>query len=269
MKLGLLFFGLFTLSMLVGALGVFRGGIVEMIPFITVHSSGSLLGIWVALGGSPAPWRFVGATLALAVCVFLCRMVWNESPLEESVLAILFYMVAISLPLLIARIGGLRVRQLDKRNPNLVDTLGRLAQKEDESVIDRIPVKRRWPQWSLSSILLWTAAIAVLLSTLSVLGVLREPLIPLCVGGIVLFIMTLVELWLVLGNSWLVARIMVFGLTVVVAVALLYPAERIFRVLDFLGMLVVTLMMALWLLGLLYIVRAAGYRLTWGLDAHD
>lgn len=259
MKLGLLLFGLFTLSTLVGA--VFSG-------IITIHASGSLLGIWVAMGGSPAPWRFVGATLALAACVFLCRMIWNWSPLEESVLAMLFYMVAISLPLLIARIGGLRVRQLGKRNPDSVNTLGRLAQEEDESVIDRVPVKRRWPQWSLSSILLWTVAIAVLLSTLSVLGVLREPLIPLCVGGIVLFIMTLVELWLVLGNSWLAARIMVFGLTVVAA-ALLYPAGTSFRVLYFLGTLVATFVMALWLLGLLYIIRAAGYRLTWGLDARD
>jgi hypothetical protein len=208
---------------------------------------GSLLGIWAALGGRPTLWRLVGTTMALVGCMALAECMTPVSidghglpvnDLRSLWVAVVFSLaLATSLPLLALRFLGLEIAH---REP-------------DDSLLQRPKL-----QFSLRSLLEWTAALALMLGTLQMTpgwfpDVALAPLglCPIC------GLLALAALWITLGTRWRAIRMLGLAL----AGASLVAGLVVLRDLDFLSP--VWLLWIVSVIGSLWVFRIAGYRLVW------
>lgn len=217
----------------------------DLLIFSMAPSHGTLLGLWAALGGRATPWRLVAGFVAAVGCVWML----GDFDLVYWVVVLLAQMVTMSALLLLARLLGLE----------LADEF-RHDSAEDSSA------ERQWVQYSLRSLLSWTAACAVVLATLHYLP--KEPLstifedppiLAAIVGSSV--VIALGALWIALGARWPSVRIVGLGLTAVTGVTTLWlvvgSQGELWEFVAF------CLFQAAYLVGSLWLVRLAGYRLVW------
>jgi hypothetical protein len=206
---------------------------------------GSLLPIWAALGGKRTPWRFAGAVAAIAALTLLLQKFLPGPDAQVWGYFLLAQMIGTSVPLLLLRFFGLRVSRVPA---------------------EEVPRQAFRLQFSLRSMLEWTAAVAVLCGMLQVMpeGFRRafvsirwyEPACAFAVfGGL-----AALWLWVALGARWLGARLILLGFTLPMAGIVLASlggpagASTVF---------LLPVALAVWLLGSLWVVRLAGYRLRW------
>ena len=222
--------------------------LIEVMACAVAPSHGSLLAVWAALGGRATPWRLVIALITAVLWIWVT--LWCDTHYAIRLVCIgTIQMVASSVLLMTARLFG----------AELVGTL-------DDDVVLAVEVDRPWVQFSLRSILSWTAAVAVLLSTLHYFP--RESLrIPAENGMLILgtfvgggVLIALGALWIALGARWPVVRWFVLGLTAVVAGIAIFVSVDFNegpQIAVFLGSQITFVTGSFWL------VRLAGYRLIW------
>jgi hypothetical protein len=210
-------------------------------------SHGSLLGLWAALGGKATPWRFAAAFVAVVACIWML----GDSDLAFWVFVLLVQMVAMSGLLLLGRLLGLE----------LADDLcrGRAEASAAEGP---------WVQYSLRALLSWTAACAVLLGAAHYLPKWPGPglfvFLP-ATAAAALFGSSVATgvgtLWMSLGARWPAARIVGLGLAVAAGVTILWLGIGNPR--EFWEYVTFCLFQAAYLVGLLWLIRLAGYGLVW------
>jgi hypothetical protein len=219
-------------------------------------SQGSLLAVWAVLAGKPAPWRLAGATALVALSVWWTTLSPEVDPsctdFQSWATWCGLQMVAASVPLLIGRFAGMRIAAVP-----LDDSGGGAAD----------PAWRA--QFSIRSLLEWTAGLAVLLGVSPYLWYwspspkpFRWDLILLVFHTCYAFV-ALAAIWVALGRRCFATRAILLvlavagGASAVEAAFCALTGARKFDVLsDF-------LFHALWLVGSLWLVRVAGYRLIW------
>lgn len=204
--------------------------------FMLGPSQATLLALWAVLGGGKFLWRVLPTVLGVILYMWLFRDADGEWRM------FIFWQVCLwGTVLLLARVTGLR----------LVRT-------------SSLPPTSRPFQFSIRDMLLWTTALAVVLSLLRCLPTDWYPSRHMSGIAIILGSFALVAvaaLHCSLGRRWPLARIVGVPLAVAVGAYLLvathigYPAFWYFAML--LGL------MAAWLVGSLFLVRLAGYCLSW------
>lgn len=219
--------------------------------FALAFSQVGLASIWAAAGRSQAAWRLSGCVLAVTAWSTALATLYDE-PVggynsTQWVALLLGQAVVTLVPLSVARIGGLRLKQADR---------------PDSSPRDIRP-EGRW-QFSLACLLAWMTATAVVLGTIQYAvqpGFL--PLVPYVWldAGILIVAhsaMAMVGLWAVLGVGQAIGRVAAASLTAAVVVTLYgtLPKTRAHAaVLVLMGLVQLAL-----LFGSLGVVRVAGYR---------
>ncbi|MHC4177864.1 MAG: hypothetical protein ACYSWU_10175 [Planctomycetota bacterium] len=213
-------------------------------------AQGSLLGIWVVLGGKGGPWRLASAVVVTAALFALVEVggTWLEAMIGGG-LAIVMWLslvlqqtIATSLPLLILRLLGLKLVEASWETPGLG------ASKL---------------QFSLRALLGWTAAMAVLLSAIHYLprryfnDVLMYPW-QQATWLELHALMALISIWAALSARSLPIRIGVFvlGVALVVAVDHLCWPRALRNPVFWIGE-------SSFVLGSLWLIRLAGWRLVW------
>lgn len=213
-------------------------------------SHGSLLGFWAALGGKATPWRLVVAVVGVTAWVSVLEKFdaghGDDAAIWGTVL--LMQMGLVSVLLMVARFLGVE----------LTDTLASEPAQTSEPA-------GQWVQFTLRALLSWTTALALLLGSLHYLP--KPPLREiadniavlaaiLCGGALI----ALGAIWITLGARWAPARYVVLGLSGGVGIGLMYavlgPGET-------LVLSVFCVAETVWLVGSLWLVRLAGYRLVW------
>jgi hypothetical protein len=216
-----------------------------LLAFSMAPSHGSLLGLWAALGGRATPWRLVMAFVGVVTWIWAL----GESDLAFWVAILLVQMVSISALLLLARLLGLELSK-DLRPESAQDPAA----------------GGQWVQYSVRSLLSWTAACAVLLGTLHYVPVkLLTPFseAPAVCSAIILSstLSASGSFWICLGGLWPHVRVTTLGLTAAAGVATLG------LVIGSRGQLwefvVFCLSQVIYLVGSLWLIRLAGYRLVW------
>jgi len=213
-----------------------------------VFSQGSLLGVWAALGGKPAPWRLAGVTVML-VCLMWFLEERSGPPDERAWAFIVFVqLLGTAAPVWLARFLGLSVA---------------MAADKPE------PLESYRSQFTLWSMLEWTAGAAVFLGMMQMVP--KEFWRPfadwqdfaLALGLVsVEGFLSLAVLWLCLGARWTGARFAAVGLgaaamLLVFLVSLPGQADASVIVFVFLQTNVG------WLAGSLVVFRFCGFRLIW------
>jgi hypothetical protein len=220
------------------------GMFLETLIISVVCLQGSLLGIWAALAGRPAPWRF---TALLVLLVLFTRLLRTISPGYATFwgAVVLAQMIGTAVPFFLMRFLGLEV----------------VEQIPDIST----PVKYR-AQFSIRSLLEWTAAVAILLSAL--------PMMPkdfqeLFMADRRLFILGLFAtdallglpaIWIALGTRRALLRGLVLalmGLILGVFLPMTAPAA------DSKYIVLMLVLYTLWLTASLWVFCPLGYRLVW------
>ena len=218
---------------------------VDVVPIILVmlcislaFSLGSLLGIWVALGGQPSAWRFLAVTVGGAACVWLA----------EEACFVLAQTVVTSLLFWVLRLVG----------------VGLVKVSPDGCLHDPAAGGGRF-QFSLRSLLEWTTALAVLLGLLHYLPddffsvFLRPETWFVSIPGA---LVATAAFWATLGTRGPTLRFAALGLVLTIpgSIAWLLPSLGglwgACAVFAFLGQ------QALWDIELLRLFRTAGYRLS-------
>ncbi len=218
-------------------------------------AQGSLLAAWGVLGGKLTPWRSVAAVLGVAVLGNLCQFVPYSMYIQVCVAILLVCLITTSFLLLPVYAAGARI----------------VAGKGDESR-DVEATTLGVLQFSLRSLLEWTAALAVLLGTLPYLlqnqfwvdeddaGPLASSW-PLVVHyGVPAALFSLVALWGTLGTGWPRVRLAVLclgGIAVAVIPGCISNPGELLLVLLLCGP------HPLIVVGSLLLIRRAGYRLVW------
>jgi hypothetical protein len=240
--------GLFLLATVLVDLAVLcvAGPSGEIRAALLATSQSALMGIWLALGKTAGPWRLLGAVL-FAVA-WSCAAV---RPLDIyqyiSVAALLFLVLPTlgsAIPLLVARMTGLRVVDPTTESPD-----------QGPAVF----------QFSLGLVLGWITVTAITLSALKCVALedwrealSREPVDVLWVLAIAPGIVASVALWISLGNSRWVWRLL--GL---VLIGWLAEVCSVFARLPLEAIVWVALQV-----GSLWVFRVAGYRLQWRARRH-
>ena len=212
-----------------------------------------LVAIWASLSRASVPWRLVCIFLNLACWAGLETLVNPEPPSDlTTTLCMLFLLVqtlAIVVPLSTARLAGVKLVEL---------TDGRLPQ--------RGPPALRSRQFSLRYLFAWMTAVAVVLSILrlTVHGeyfylVSGLPWWHFAVSFVATAAIALAALWAALGTRRPAWRFALPLLATAAAIAASYYTPR---TISRSASAVYCLLQMLWLLGSLYVVRVAGYRLV-------
>jgi hypothetical protein len=222
------------------------GEIGAVVVLAILLAQGSLLAIWAAFGGRATPWRFAGVVATLAVATLLLKKLTSSSALDPQTWGyfMLANMIGTSAPCLLLRFLGLQV-------------VRPLAQ-------DSGAVPYRF-QFSLRSLLEWTAAVAVLCSMLQIMPAdFRQEftgarwyrmVIVFAVAGLV----SVVWLWVALGARWLALRLALLALTLAAVTTLIlmtHPPSILFIV-------ALVASHAGCLFGTFLAVRTLGCRLLW------
>ena len=217
---------------------------------------GSLLAAWIALGGRGTPWRLVAAVLGVATWIWTSNWFFDSAPYPMRGTFVEFWttilaaeMFVLSGLLMLARLLGLE----------LTDTL---RGDTTQAVAD----DTQWIQFSLRTLMSWTTAVAVLLATLRYFprplleNLLEEQLIfaAILLGSA---FTALGALWIALGVRWPTVRIIVLVVTLIVGVAIFQLAAGSRKDLE--GIVTFFVAQAAYLVGSLWLVRLAGYRLVW------
>jgi hypothetical protein len=207
--------------------------------FLLAPSQATLLALWVALGGGRFLWRVVPAVLGVILYLW-----WFGRANDEWRMIIFGQFCVSGLLLLVARVMGL------------------------ELVLSSAPRTTSRPfQFSVRDMLMWTTALAVILSLLRCLG--RTWLTSMRVWNngesVAVFgslaLVTDAALYCSLGGRWLLARILLVPLAIGLAAYWLKVAVHSMFSARHLALLFGA--MAAWLLGSLCLARLAGYRLAW------
>ena len=234
----------------VAGMGTALGGGDELLTFLLMSlatAQGSLLGIWVALGGPPTPWRLIGAVVTLVGLMWVLYAAFPGSGVEVWAYFMLAQSLATSLPLLALRFRGLAVALPD---PD-----------------DSAPQMQKL-QFSLRSLLEWTTALAVLLGTLQMTTEefqkpftswqgLAEIGALLCADAL----LALAALWMALGARSPGARMLMLGLVLVGSAFAIASTLDDSLLLTWIPLFV--LLSTLWLIASLWVFRVLGYRLIW------
>ena len=209
-------------------------GLVWIAPLLLVlgHSQGALLGFWIALGRRHTPWR------VLLASVGVIAYLWCLSELDA--LAKYFHMpfawstCLIAVLLFIGRVGGVSI---------VVDDSSRL----------------RRPQCTLMDVFVWMTTFAIVFAAIdwrSIPAYLDKSL-----GTVGIFAaVSLASLWAVLGRKWLSARVLTVFMAITTGATIVMLVEQRLEGLAF------GLVLAVhtgWIVGSLFFVRRAGYRLMW------
>ena len=211
------------------------------------QSHGSLLAVWVAFGGKGSPWRLVAAVVGAIAWIWIEYNSEFRSDMPVEIIITSAQMVMSSALLLIARLLGLELADVLR-----IETA------------PNVPSGRPWVQFSLRSLLSWTAALAVMLGMLHYLPSelvfhLRDPFeLSAIFSGRLLVVLG--ALWIALGTRWPTVRIMVMALTVAAALATWYLVAGQAELWEF---LLFYHAQAAYLVGSLWLIRLAGYRLVW------
>lgn len=216
-------------------------------------SHGSLLGFWAALGGKATPWRLVTAVVAMAALMWVCHETehYYDAGNADWDFLTLLQVCLVSLVLWVARLLGVE----------LSDTLATEAAEATDQ-------ERPWMQFSIRSLLAWTAATALLLGTIPWL--LKEPfgeynLLPwpsiefVVIIGPSLIIGT-IAVWVALGTRWKIGRYVAIIATPAACSIVTWLIIRNDEITEF---SVFFCTQFAWILILLLLIRLAGYRLTW------
>jgi len=221
--------------------GVRPGGPYDFIafPFYMLGSSqGALVAIWAMLGRGKFLWRVLPTVLGAIVYL------WLFQPADPDWIPLTFgELCVVGLLLAVARVAGLKIVKAST-----------------------IPRAVGPTQFTIRDLLIWTTALAVVLSVLRCLPAnwylaLSRPL----PGAIVVFgcltLVPLVALYCALGGRWLPVRLAAVPLAVYLGGYLLAAARIGPSSTGYFAMLLG--LMAAWLLVSLWVVRLAGYRLAW------
>jgi hypothetical protein len=208
----------------------------------------NLVAIWFALGNTPMSIRFV-AVFAVAVgWVFALCIRLGDSGVPDIVIDLLVQASLVAVPLLVIRLLGCEVFHTGAAGD-----------------ADRRPGDLGRFQFSIRQILGWTTAIAVVLGVMKYVASIG-PLefrdfsdFDFVAFMIVRAVIALAALWGVLGSRWPILRFAVLGVLEVMAIL---AGQRV-GILgqDLAAILKFHLAEAMVLLGSLWVVRVAGYRL--------
>lgn len=222
--------------------------------FSLAPAQGSPLAVWSVLGGKPTPWRSVAAILGVAVLGNLCQFIPYSGYIQACVSILFVCLITTSFVLLPVCAAGARIA----------------AGNRDESP-DPEAAALGALQFSLLSLLEWTAAVAVLLGTLPYLlqdlfwvddgfGPLESVWLLAVHYGVPAALFTLVALRGTLGTGWPRVRLAVLCLggiaVVVIPGSMNNPGELLM-------MLLLGGPHPLIIVGSLLLIRRAGYRLVW------
>jgi hypothetical protein len=203
--------------------------------FMLGPSQAILFAFWVALGGGKFLWRVVPAVVGLVVYM------WCFKTADQEWLITTMVQLGIGVVLLLAgRVTGLE--------------LSKASDMPDDS---------RPFQFYVRDILAWTTALAVVLSALRCMttdwlfG--RSMQNGFAIFGSVTFVAA-ASMFCSMGRRWMIVRIALLALSIGFGVVVLLRATGDNRMWLFPAMLG---LMAAWLCGSLFVVRLAGYRLTW------
>jgi len=208
--------------------------------FMLGPSHGTLLAIWVVLGGGKFLWRALPAALGTILYVWCFSFAHDHSSRQWLVTALATMGVSLAI-LLPARWMGLRLaRSCDSR-----------------------PASGPF-QFYIRDILLWTTATAIVLSgwrclPKNALDFLQNA-VPV-VDFVGLGLIGAVSMFFALGRGWIVARILLLPIAVVLT-AKFFNASIPNAAPTWYFALLFSLMI-FWLAGSLLVLRFAGYRLAW------
>jgi hypothetical protein len=246
--------------------------IFDMILYLLFFVQGVLLGIWTVARDKPTPWRFVGVVVAITALVCLQKVPGFDflGQVEQLAVPLLFIVVFTSLTLFVARAAGVRITRVSRRassNWGRIKMIRRKGGLKETDSASAEPPKLQFSLWSLMS---WTTAFAVLLSSLSTLYIIMPrtatgggALLKIAVGFMVFSPILLAALWIALADRWMEARIVMLGLaipTTTLILSLLVTRGR--SSFDSEALEFVCVMTAL-LIGSFLILRLTGHRLVW------
>ncbi|NQT39347.1 MAG: hypothetical protein HQ581_17755 [Planctomycetes bacterium] len=227
-----------------------RGGaLAAIMGASTILTQSTLLATWASLGGRPAPWRLLGVGLALGLLIGPTPPASREAlPIWSLLMMFLLGTVATGLTLLLLRLLGLG-----------------LVNCPDEPV--RLAPRRL--QFSLGLLFEWTTATAVVMGVCAYVP--REFFAEFAVwrslSGILLvwFAASSVALGALCVSLWAarlgarIATLFVIQGTAITVVAVVIDNPDAIRE----GIIPCFLVSTAWLVGSLWFVRIAGYRLVW------
>jgi len=216
-----------------------------------LHSHGCLLGLWASLGGKVTPWRLVTAVVGVAALTWVFyETEYHYGVRDANWIFFTFLQVClVSLVLWVARLLGVELN----------DTL---AAEPTEAAVQQRP----WIQFSIRSLLAWTAATALLLGTIPWLlkGPFGESIflpwdfeivVVLCPS----LIIGTIAVWGALGTRWKTGRYVAIIATP--AACSIVTWKIIDENLTVCSIFFCT--QFAWILILLLLIRLAGYRLIW------
>ena len=208
--------------------------------FMLGPSQGTLLAIWVVLGGGKFLWRALSTALGTILYVW-CFSFAHDHSSREWLITTLATMGVSAAFLLPGRWTGLRLaRSCDSR-----------------------PASGPF-QFYIRDILLWTTATAVVLSgwrclPRHALDFLHDAVPVVAFAGFILI--GAVSMFFALGRGWIVARILLLPIAVVLTAKFLNASIPGAAPTWYFALLVS--LMIFWLAGSLLVLRFAGYRLAW------
>ena len=213
-------------------------------------SQGTLVALWTVFGGGKFVWRAASVTLGTFLYFCLIHIFWESvfwTSKEEWFGPSVGEMCLCGVILLLVRLAGLRlVRYSDPRQ-----ACGPF-------------------QFSIRDMLIWTTAVAVILSawkclpanTFYFLFYFLNRSIP---GALLIFLgftlVSVVSIFLALGRRWIVARIVLLPVAVLLAGMSVSDTTGSGYSLGYYAFLFA--LVAMWIVGSLLVLRFAGYRLAW------
>ena len=222
----------------------------DALLIVLLPSQGNLIGFWTALGGKRTPWRVTFTVVGIVACLVVCDWCHYHDPFSHAVLLFVWQTISVGVLLLLARLAGLRLRQIGSEHME-----GEL---------------RRF-QFLLWQMLVWTTVLAVVVSSAHYIPSRLQPdfhLNPaLARAALCCTCVALVSIWLALGRRWLVARAFLLIVTTIGlgTVTLLWQTggRRPLPLMLLGNYCLVLFAVAAWTTASLLVVRLAGYRLTW------
>ena len=205
-----------------------------MTPLVMLApSQGAMLGFWTALTGKRGSWRGLEAVVGVLAYVWCVDALGSRN--DDFYIPFTWLAFAVSALLFPARFLGWRI------------VFGDSAMQQRQ-------------QFSLADALIWITTFALLLGAIRWHRWLRGGFQPHSLAIIAgLATVSLASLWAALGRKWLVARVFVLFATIATLTGSAMIAARSLEAL-FVGLLLA--IEAAWIVGSLFVVRLAGYRLT-------
>jgi hypothetical protein len=255
--------GALVVGWLVGTTVLLQGAFLVVLPFEPSHrlpdwayislialtvAQGNLVAVWAVWGGRLRPWRFVAACVA-AVAGLLALGV-DEAPPNDKAM----WVFVAALEMVFAGVAMFGARMLG------VESIDRPEADE----IDARQAPRVWFQFSLASLLSWTAAVAVVLAASHYLprrpvwNIFGQPEAAPIFGTSVLAAFG--SVWVSLGTRRGPVRLGCLILAMLAGVVILLASVPDVAPWEF---ALFFLVQAAYLTGTLWLARLAGYRLAW------